>query len=112
MPTLSAPEAPLEDVWVTVCVELRRPLAVQDGDDMLVGYQQHFGIRCHPSDLGDVLASSIEDGTIRWERTGTRRVDVTAGFDPGVESRITPVETTGIWYRSGRAFFTAWGEGD
>jgi hypothetical protein len=110
VPALAPPPAPLDDFWVKVCVELRTPLPTTDQDFVLTGYFQSFGIRCHPAHVRPFLTAHIDDGPIRWDLSEVDRVDVTAGFDPDIEERIVPVVGKGIWYRSGRAFFSESGE--
>ncbi len=96
---------PLEDYWAVLHVRLREPLKVEDEEPTapVVGYYITFGVRARSSEVEDTLRSAVHDGEIDWSDSQWGQVDRYA-LDPEIQARTTD-PSSGIWYRSGRAYY-------
>lgn len=94
---------PLIDYMVTVHVRLAKAM-VGRGDVKIAGYYRVLGLRTTPGALSALIESCVTDGTIIWDDTETRIIDVVQA-----DRRITkPLRSTfgaGVWHESGRVFY-------
>jgi len=84
-------------------VTLKPSIGLSDGG-VADGYYQAFGIAARKGELGEVLTSYL-DKELVWEIDTIEEVNVLS-LDHDVQERIEPVIGRGIWYVSGRAFFS------
>ncbi len=108
--SFSPARPPLQDFRVVLCV-LPNPGTV-DGSGAwpqsdAVGYYWTLGIRVAPERLRALLESLVTEGVIHWDETEFERVDPNA-LEPSIRSRAEPVDAEGVWYKSGRVFFSEW----
>ena len=108
---LADPREPLRDYWVTVTVAFPEPIAVTDPEPgespHIVGYIRLLGVRSAPLELRSIIGSAVEDGGVVWERTEWKPIRL-KDLDRTIRKRIVPIDSSGIWYQSGRIFFPDW----
>ena len=94
------------DVWVSVCVRLAEPMPRADGaGDEVVGYYRNIGIRILGAQPKQFLERLIPDGTIEWDDTDVGEVDPSS-LDGETRACVTAPDADGVWYRSGRMYFS------
>lgn len=49
----------------------------------------------------------ISEGVIRWDETEFERVNPNE-LDSSIQARAEPVDGEGVWYKSGRVYFSEW----
>jgi hypothetical protein len=107
---LKPAEPPLQDFMVVICV-VPTPGGLGGGpawpEPYSVGYYQTLGVRVVPDRLRILLDSVALDGAIRWEEIEFERVNPNE-LDPSIQALAEPIEGEGIWYKSGRAYFSEW----
>jgi hypothetical protein len=89
-------------------VKLRAPLPVEggdEGDSAVVGYFRTVGVRCHPDNLKQWIASVAEEDPVDWDDTTWKEVGDIRELDPEVRSRVRLTDGEGVWWTSGRVFF-------
>jgi hypothetical protein len=121
---LPAPVEPFRDFLVTVCVVFPEPTRIpaKPGDLLItnddvpptnadeptfIGYYRNIGMRVQPSDVPLVLRENVDDGDIHWGETEWEEVDI-GSLDRDIRSQVDPPIREGVWYESGRAYFTDW----
>lgn len=98
--------------WVMACVALDReippdPGDPEDDDPPIVGYCRTFGVSAPSEDEARRLVTeAVPDGEIDWAESTISSRDLET-LDPVIIVRSGDWSETGIWYRSGRAFFPA-----
>lgn len=94
------------DVWVQVCVRLSEPMSSTDGEGPpVVGYYRNLGLRMPGPQPKSYLERLIQDGAVDWEDSEVGEVDPMA-LDADVRSCVTAPDADGVWYRSGRIYFS------
>lgn len=71
------------------------------------GYYMTVGLRVAPERVKALLESLVTEGVIRWDETQLDRVNPD-DLDQSILSKAEPIDTEGVWYRSGRVFFSEW----
>lgn len=98
------------DVWVQLCVLLSQPrLSPEASGRPVIGYFRNFGIRVPGPQPKAFLESLITDGSIEWEDTEVNEVDPMS-LDEEVLACVTVPDALGVWYRSGRIYFSEGGD--
>lgn len=69
------------------------------------GYYQVFGLRAEPNRVRALLTIAVPDGAIDWRDSECRIVDPET-LDQAIQRQVQPVVAEGIWYRSGRMFYS------
>ncbi|NNL87017.1 MAG: hypothetical protein HKP27_15245 [Myxococcales bacterium] len=92
---------------VLIHVTLAEPTAGVDPERPVVGYWQSLGVAC-PDRTGLValVDKYVEDGSVDWEQSEIEPADLD-GLPPGIEDDLRPTDDAGIWWSSGRAYYTA-----
>jgi hypothetical protein len=92
---------------VLIHVTLSEPTVGVDPERPVVGYWQSLGVACpdRPG-LFALVDEYVEDGSVDWEQSEVERVDLD-GLPPGIEDNLRPTDDAGIWWLSGRAYYTA-----
>ncbi len=93
------------DYWVTVCV-VRSCLTNWPEDDC-VGYYQSIGLRCHPDDVKGMIRNHGLDGDVHWSETEWSQTNPNA-LGREVRRCFRSIRGDGIWYVSGRSYFSEW----
>ena len=108
MHPLPPPEPPLNDHWITLCVELREPISIEGSDQRAVGYYRSVLVRCAPQDLHDLVARYLSDGIPRWDGSEcvVLSANETLAADTWKKLESSPVE--GLWHTKGGTWFTSW----
>jgi hypothetical protein len=110
-PKLERPEPPLLDYLAAVCVVLAEPLPNEDAEDpadrLIIGYYRNFGLRSLPDRVRDLVEKLPDDGEVHWGETEWSETDPWR-LDAVIQRQIAPVKGEGVWYTSGRVFFTQW----
>jgi hypothetical protein len=106
--SLEPAESGQGDFMAQVHVRLLVPLA--DPDESIArelhGYYLNLGIRSAPHRVELVVAQAIDDdGVIDWNDTEWNLVDIST-LSATIRSRIKPVTSEGVWYASGRIFYS------
>lgn len=103
---LAPPPPGTSDFWVTVHVKFPVPIPdeTDPGGTPTQGYYQNLGVRSSSERFQELVSASIAGGRIDWDDT---RWDVVnpAELDRTIRKRIEPVESEGVWYRSGRILY-------
>ena len=100
------------DVWVEVCVRLSQSLPASDGVGPPVeGYYRNVGIRVPGPQPKAFLEGLFRDGAIDWNETEVTEVEPSS-LDPELRSYVTAPDADGVWYRSGRIYFSEDNGGD
>jgi hypothetical protein len=81
------------------------PSASGGSSRVLHGYYRNFGIRATPRGVQSAIVAAIDDGNVDWTETEWHGVDP-SNLDAGIRSRIEGESCDGIWYRSGRIFYS------
>jgi hypothetical protein len=102
----------LRTFWVVLRVELESGIQVDDAQrqgvpDVAVGYYQKFGITAASSDAAFQLAVGqlSPSGVTNWDESTVAPIDVER-LDLTIAKRSSDWGKEGLWYRSGRIFFT------
>ena len=98
--------APFQDFWVSLAVKRTGPRteSTESWPPETVGYYRNVGIRARPSRLKAVIESYVKEGAIDWADTEFERVNP-EDLNSTIQQRIRPIESEGVWYESGRAFY-------
>jgi hypothetical protein len=100
---------PLRDFWATIRVELRVPVEIKDPDDsaptFAAGYYRIFGIRATSDTVRGLMEAEVGEDIVVWSDSSWEEIDLNT-LERTIEERIADVEGEGIWYRSGRVFFS------
>lgn len=107
----------LRPYWFVLCVLLHQPLRGEpDSDDEddrareLIGYHTCYGVTAEAaSEARRLVEEAVQDGTIDWSDSEVSRVDPQR-LHRNIRARSKNWTVRGIWYRAGRALWTAEGE--
>lgn len=102
----------LSTYWIVVCVRLPEALPVQDAESSgipasVTGYYQKFGVtQASPEEACRLVVGQISPpGFLDWGDSVVSTVDVKR-LDSQILARSGDWTRPGIWYKSGRIFFT------
>jgi hypothetical protein len=101
----------LRTYWIKICVELFSEIgpAPDDADEdrrPIVGYFRNYGVTAGSERRAcDLVATEITDGAIAWSESRVS-CDVMARLAPAIIARAGDWSQEGVWFRSGRIFFT------
>lgn len=105
--TLKQPKEGFSDFWATVDVQLH--VRIEESTDSssppVIGYFQTLGVRVKSDQVRAVLDSAITDGSINWSESGYDLVEIST-LDRDIRRQVVPVGDEGVWYSSGRVFYT------
>lgn len=103
---LGPPPPGTADFWCKVHVKF--PVPIPDETDPagtpIQGYYQNLGLRSSAERFHALISAAIADGRIDWDDTRWEIVNP-AELDRTIRKRIVPVDSEGVWYRSGRILY-------
>lgn len=94
------------DVWAQVCVKLSESMPASDGvGPPMVGYYRNLGVRISGPQPRGFLERLFPDGVIDWSDTEVSEVEPSS-LDRELRNCVTAPDADGVWYRSGRMYFS------
>src|SRR5690242_4281603 len=97
--------SPLHQFNVVVRVVLEKPIASIDSSEVekLTGYYVNVGVAARDkTEAMRIISDAFNDGRIDWAESEWKSLET---VDPSITAKAKSFHGSGIWYKSGRAFF-------